>query len=253
MEAKRSTIGSKSLLTFAAAPIRLCRRMLVGVVSRFFPDAYSRKRRGSWEARWGREGYTPFFREAEPKAPPEILEAVENQWFPAGGRVLDIGCGDGWLTAWMVDRGFRAMGVDFAKPAIDRAREAYREYDDRLEWKVVDIINDDPPGNDFDILIDRGCLHRIPHHQWPTYCRNVRACAVAGARLVLIVATFQHDRFLLSDTRMSHDRVKSKVGEVFEAAFEIERMEHGCIDMDGAIHSRNPDMPAVTFWMTARG
>lgn len=40
----------------------------------------------------------------------------------AGDLVLDLGCGDGYLTRQLVERGCRVLGVDSSRPQIDMAR-----------------------------------------------------------------------------------------------------------------------------------
>lgn len=50
----------------------------------------------------------------------------------AGARALDLGCGDGRLTAEMADAGAKPVGVEIANAALDRARASYSELDFRL-------------------------------------------------------------------------------------------------------------------------
>src|SRR5438309_1846224 len=49
-----------------------------------------------------------------------------------GDRVLDLGCGDGRLTAELARMGAQATGVDVARAALDRARSAHPDLDFRL-------------------------------------------------------------------------------------------------------------------------
>ncbi len=49
-----------------------------------------------------------------------------------GDRVLDLGCGDGWMTAELARAGAAPTGIEVAQAAIDRARGRYPELDLRL-------------------------------------------------------------------------------------------------------------------------
>ncbi len=41
---------------------------------------------------------------------------------PLGARVLDVGCGEGWFTAALVQAGREAVGIDVAEEPLRRAR-----------------------------------------------------------------------------------------------------------------------------------
>jgi 2-polyprenyl-3-methyl-5-hydroxy-6-metoxy-1,4-benzoquinol methylase len=40
-------------------------------------------------------------------------------------RVFEVGCGNGWVAAWMHDRGIAVQAIDFSENGIARAREAH--------------------------------------------------------------------------------------------------------------------------------
>jgi SAM-dependent methyltransferase len=52
-----------------------------------------------------------------------IVEAVSARVLPPG-RVLDLGCGEGWLARALAARGIEVTGVDASAPLIDAARRA---------------------------------------------------------------------------------------------------------------------------------
>jgi 2-polyprenyl-3-methyl-5-hydroxy-6-metoxy-1,4-benzoquinol methylase len=49
-----------------------------------------------------------------------IVEAVLRQ---PPGRVLDVGCGEGWLARAVAASGYSIVGIDASVPLIDRARD----------------------------------------------------------------------------------------------------------------------------------
>jgi ubiquinone/menaquinone biosynthesis C-methylase UbiE len=76
------------------------------------------------------------------------LEFMRAQVGP-GDRVLDLGCGDGWMTAELADHGTAPVGVEIAPAAIDRARRRHPE----LEFRLAEIGGELPSeDNAFDVV-----------------------------------------------------------------------------------------------------
>ena len=42
---------------------------------------------------------------------------------PSGARLLDLGCGTGQIAAWLVEQGYRVVGVDLSEAMIRHARQ----------------------------------------------------------------------------------------------------------------------------------
>jgi 2-polyprenyl-3-methyl-5-hydroxy-6-metoxy-1,4-benzoquinol methylase len=66
---------------------------------------------------------------------------------PAGARVLDVGCGEAWFTAALVQAGREAVGIDVAREPLRRGREREPKLDLRCvsaqgEWPLQDVSFD---------------------------------------------------------------------------------------------------------------
>lgn len=79
---------------------------------------------GAW-TRVVREGAIPS-RQAGTDA--AIIEAVVRS-LPPQGRVLDVGCGEGWLARALASLGAGVHGVDASAPLIEAAREEGGSFD----------------------------------------------------------------------------------------------------------------------------
>ena len=190
----------------------------------------SDRRRTVWESRWGDPNYAPDWLL---KSSPELAQAVEEGWFPPGASVLDIGCGDGNIAAWLAERGFDVLGIDFASAAIEKARTAYAGVPG-LAFDVVDISEEPPDRNGFGALFDRGCLQGIRPAAAPSYVRNVAAVASPGARFLLL-------------HRIRPDSTKGKV---------VEKIENLCRDSFEVVRFADATIgvaPGVACWMIRRG
>jgi trans-aconitate 2-methyltransferase len=95
-----------------------------------------------------------------------IDEASESLVFADGDRVLDVGCGDGYLTremARMVPAGC-AIGVDPSKRMIAVAQAAGGQTKSG-PWFVVADARRLPFGEHFDLVVSFNALHWVPEQQ----------------------------------------------------------------------------------------
>lgn len=98
-------------------------------------------------------------------------------------RILDLGCGPGWTSAFFAQCGYEVLGVDFSPEAIGAARAAYRipglaflEHD----WDVPL----DPSLGQFDAAVFIDCLHHSMDETGPL---RTAYAALAGKGSVCVV------------------------------------------------------------------
>ena len=103
------------------------------------------------------------------------------------GRVLDVGCGTGTTTIYMVSKGWQATGVDFVARAIRTAREKAARAGVPVAFVVGDVgqLHELSIEPGFDLLFDQGCFHSLPEAAQPAYAREVSRMARAGATYLL--------------------------------------------------------------------
>jgi trans-aconitate 2-methyltransferase len=103
-------------------------------------------------------------------------------------HVVDLGCGDGGLTATLLDRwpGASVLGVD-SSPAM-LARAAARALPGRLRFRPG-TIQEWRPERPPDVLVSNAALHWVPGHR-ALLGRLVAALAPAGWLAVQVPANF---------------------------------------------------------------
>lgn len=213
-----------------------------------FPQWAHELMRRRWNIKWRdfrstQEDDTPCWKRTT--VPKVIREAVESGWFQPGSKVLDIGCGDGSIAAWLAEQGFEVMGVDYSKAAIERAKSLHRELPGRLEYKMLDICREAVAPARFKVLIDCGCFHCIPEPSTSNYARNVANGCAQGTRFVLLVATntLRFQPFLYPVRAPKLDNLTRQVEAAFQPMFEILRMEKTYF---------SEDVPGLAFWLIRR-
>src|ERR1700731_3762377 len=96
----------------------------------------TRKDECRWDARYTTLGPPPV----SAVEPPYML-GRHADLFPAGGRALDVACGQGLGAVWLARRGLDVWGLDISPVAISRARDLARRegVDDRCRFDVADL------------------------------------------------------------------------------------------------------------------
>ncbi len=82
-----------------------------------------------------------------------------------GMQVLELGCGSGWLTLAMAQRGANATGLDISARSLDVAQAYYASIADEVKgtatYEVADLNRLTLPANTYDIIVTRGTLHHL--------------------------------------------------------------------------------------------
>ncbi|MDQ6839645.1 MAG: class I SAM-dependent methyltransferase [Actinomycetota bacterium] len=109
---------------------------------------------------------------------------------PAGARVLELGCGTGWLTLLLAKHGLRhIVGMDFSAAQVERARHSATEQGlgDRVQFVVA---RSDDASNAAEGAFDAVIMHAFLHHLSTAEIEEALVSAVAllapGGRLVLL-------------------------------------------------------------------
>jgi len=85
---------------------------------------------------------------------------IEITGMRAGQRVLDLGCGNGWIAEYLSDQtGAKVSGLEMIPEAVRQAQERTIGKCERLDFRTGDIARLDFPRETFDILVSIDTLY----------------------------------------------------------------------------------------------
>lgn len=102
------------------------------------------------------------------------------------GRALDLGAGEGRTALWLANRGWKVTAVDFSEVAIERGRQRAEAAGvaDAIEWVEEDLVDYDPRGRTFDLVLSM-FIHLRPPARRRLYGLSAATLAPGGIMLVV--------------------------------------------------------------------
>lgn len=82
--------------------------------------------------------------------PNRLLEEAVSDMAP--GSALDAACGEGRNALWLAEQGWTVTGVDFSDVAIGKARQIAERRGVTVDWQVLDLARETPPGGPWDLV-----------------------------------------------------------------------------------------------------
>jgi SAM-dependent methyltransferase len=120
-------------------------------------------------------------------------------------RLLDVGCGHGYLHPDLRRFGYDVVGVDVATEILPLARAANPDVA-YLGYDGTTLPFDD---DSFDVAIAVCVMHHVPPGQWPDFSREMRRVLRPDG----LVAIFEHNplnpltRYVVASNDIDHDAV----------------------------------------------
>ncbi|MEU2232315.1 class I SAM-dependent methyltransferase [Streptomyces vietnamensis] len=129
-----------------------------------------------------RDKPVPFF---VAKPDENLVSYVEQGLLPAGGKVLDLGCGPGRNALHLAAAGYEVTGIDLSPTAIAWAEErAAASGAENVRFVCGDAFTAALDGP-YDLIYDSGCFHHLPPHRRVSYLALLDRALAPGGHFAL--------------------------------------------------------------------
>lgn len=119
------------------------------------------------------------------------MTALFSLMAPPPARVVEFGCGTGWLALCLAQRGYRVLGVDIAEDAVRHAREAAQARGlAAAEFVAADYEAFDGGGR-FDYAVFHDSLHHAESELAALRCAH--AALIPGGCVICLEPGSGHD------------------------------------------------------------
>ena len=89
-----------------------------------------------------------------------ILKALNV--IPEGSKVIDVPCGTGRVTEWLLEKKYTVEGFDISNEMIDQAKDKLSDYPNLTGFHVGDATNIELDDNSFDCVVSVRLLGHTP-------------------------------------------------------------------------------------------
>jgi 2-polyprenyl-3-methyl-5-hydroxy-6-metoxy-1,4-benzoquinol methylase len=84
-----------------------------------------------------------------------IVDFLKFYNFPINSKILDVGCGYGKNSLYMIKQGYNVVGIDVAQYPISKCRENFPAH----TFLPIDMLENNFQDKSFDTIVDAGALH----------------------------------------------------------------------------------------------
>ncbi|MCR4276461.1 MAG: class I SAM-dependent methyltransferase [Candidatus Parcubacteria bacterium] len=176
---------------------------------------------------WWVEGTDSFIKELSP-----------------GARVLDVGCGSGVKSKYLIDHGLKVTGIDISEKLLDIARREASEG----EFKVLSMMELDTMSEMFDGVFAQASLLHIPKKDAGDVVKKMTGRLVPGGFLYIAVKESREGK---PDEGIEKENDYGYEYKRFFSYFTMNELESYLTDagLEVILKLRNPNPSGKTVWL----
>lgn len=110
---------------------------------------------------------------------------------PSGGRILDAGCGRGWLSRLALERGFKVSSVDIADKVIEENEFINQRYEIKIPLAKASVDNLPFEDGEFDAVFLIDVLEHLPSPE--KALQEIGRVLKKGGKLLISIPGYSYD------------------------------------------------------------
>jgi ubiquinone/menaquinone biosynthesis C-methylase UbiE len=161
--------------------------------------------------------------------PREALVEILEKGGLKRGKALDICCGAGTNGLYMAEKGLEVTAMDISPRAVAYAKEKASGANVEIKFMVQSFIGLPFPEEEFDLVLDSGCLHHVLANDRSAYIRGIHMVLKTEGRYLLICFSERNGPAWNHFSRQ-------EIEKLFSGLFDIVSIKHsGSLEGDGVI------------------
>ena len=163
---------------------------------------------------------------------------------PRGGRILDLGCGEGRDSVYFASYGFEVTGLEVSAAGLEKAERLAAERGVTIRWVCRSML-DLPVTGRFDLIYSCGSIHHVPKEERRHLFRRLKTLTRPDGLHAHVVFT---DTLVYPEKGEEIDYfLPGELGRVY-SAWQALRYEDGRISccQDGVPHSHSVERIVTT-------
>ena len=122
------------------------------------------------------------------------------------GKVLDLGCGNGWMSAKLSEHGFQVTGMDVNETELIQAKRVFGE---KIKWVLADVFTLKPV-SDYDIVLLSASLQYFKN---PSKLLAKLQTLLADGGKIIVMDTFFYEENEIESARKRSADYYQKMGD----------------------------------------
>lgn len=162
-----------------------------------------------------------------------------------GMKVLDVGCGTGNLLEVFWRNRYtpkRFVGIDVRAQTIQKLNEQWTDKVDFAQFLAMDVVNEVPPDDDWDIICCFEVLEHIGREKGPQFLKNIKQVMKPNTKFLLSTPCYDA-RVGAADNHI----IEGEVGEwTFKDLYKLLEFGFKIKQVNGTFASQKDIRPVLT-------